>query len=296
MTTNKKSLFVAIVGMPNAGKSTLVNKMTGAKVSIVTPKVQTTRFRVRGIKSVKNTQLVFIDTPGIFKPTKKFDKTMVNEATSGIADAEAVLLMVDVTRRNTAAETIELIESLNIGKRQMALVLNKVDALEDKGEVLLITQALAEAHKFEQIFMISARTGDGTEDIEKWLLANARDGEWLYPDDQFTDISERLLATEITREKLFMQLRQELPYSLTVVTEKWEDLGKTAVKIWQNVIVERESHKKIILGAKGATLKKVGEDSRHEIGAMLGKKAHLFLHVKVKEDWKDKLPLGDPQQ
>lgn len=277
--------FVAILGAPNAGKSTLLNMLLGTKLAIVTPKVQTTRSAIKGICMLGNTQMVFVDTPGIFGAEAKFEKAMVAAAWSGAADADVVSLLVDASRpigKNTRA----IIDALKEQGRKAVLVMNKVD-IAKKDQLLLMTQELHETNIFSDVFMVSAQNGDGVEDLKQFLAAAMPEGHWFYPEDQLTDISERLLASEITREKLFMQLDQELPYSLTVETEAFEQQKNGSIKINQVIYVQRESQKTIVLGKGGQRIKSVGEAARKELSELWGCKVHVFLFVKVREKWKE---------
>jgi GTP-binding protein Era len=282
----QSTLIVALLGAPNAGKSTLVNRVVRAKLSIVSPKAQTTRFALRGIRTMGETQLVLVDTPGMFDANERLGKAMVQAANTSTAEADHVLLLLDVSRANALETAKKLLQSQQNNKSSISLVLNKVDKV--KKEVLLpLTSAVAELHPFDQIFMLSALKGDGVEDLEAHLCDIAKPGPWLYPYDQLTDINERLFAAELTREQLIMALQQEVPYGLTVDTEKWEET-RTGVKIYQQIVVERESHKAIIIGKGGSKLKAIGQAARAAISEQLGRPAHVFLHVKVKEDWKER--------
>ncbi len=283
-----RAAFIALVGAPNAGKSTLTNALTGAKVSIVSPKVQTTRFRVCGVYTEAETQLVYIDTPGIFAPKQRLDRAMVAAAWGGAADGDIIALLVDASRGDITGNLRAILSKLKDTPQPKLLILNKVDALEDKSQLLALTAALNEQVTFEHTFMISALTRDGVEELRNYLLAQAKPSPWFYAEDQLSDIHERLLAAEVTREKLFMLLQQELPYSLTVETERWEEQPRGGVKIYQVIYIERESQKKIILGKQGAMLKEVGQQARSNLESMLDRRVHLFLHVKVKEDWKSR--------
>ncbi len=277
--------FVAILGAPNAGKSTLLNHLVGQKLAIVTPKAQTTRAAVRGIFMEGASQIVLVDTPGIFAPDHAFEKAMVNAAWNGMADADAVLVLVDAARplgENTKA----IITALQQQQRKAILALNKIDKI-NKNQLLEKTAELNATGVFSDIFMISALEGDGVAELKAHLAAAMPQSPFLYPEDQITDISERLLASEITREKLFMALEQELPYSLTVETESYEVQNNGSVKINQVIYVQRESQKKIVLGKGGSQIKEVGRMAREELGKLLGVKVHLFLFVKVREKWKD---------
>lgn len=284
-TPTMRAGFIAILGAPNAGKSTLLNAMLGTKLAIVTPKVQTTRSAIRGICMAGQSQMVFVDTPGIFEAEQRFEKAMVASAWAGAADADVVLLVVDATRpigKNTRA----IITALQAQEVKAILALNKVD-IAKKEKLLLLAQELNDTNVFSDIFMISAQDGDGVADLKKHLAAAMPEGHWFYPEDQLTDISERLLASEITREKLFMQLEQELPYSLTVETEAFEQQKNGSIKINQVIYVQRESQKTIVLGKGGQRIKAVGEAARKELSELWGCKVHLFLFVKVREKWKE---------
>ena len=285
--------FAAVIGAPNAGKSTLVNALVGSKVSIVTPKVQTTRMRVRGVAIRGDTQIVFVDTPGIFKPRRRLDRAMVNAAWAGAGEADAILVMVDApavaTQPNglAAQDTRTIIEDLKQNKQCAALVLNKVDDMA-RADLLPLVERLNDSSAFEQVFMISALTGDHVEDVANWTAAKMPAGPWLYPPDQAADIPMRLLAAEITREKLYVRLHDELPYATTVETEKWEDRKDGSVKIDQVIYVEREGQKAIVLGKGGRAVKAIGEAARKELEEMLDRRVHLFLFVKVRENWSDR--------
>jgi GTP-binding protein Era len=277
--------FVALLGAPNAGKSTLLNHMVGAKVSIVTPKVQTTRTRVLGIAAHGATQLVFVDTPGIFQPRRRLDRAMVAAAWAGAADADIVVLLVDAEKGMTE-DVRRIVDGLEKAGRKAILALNKIDLV--KRETLLgLAASLNESGIFTDTFMISAAKGDGVNDLADTLAKRLPEGPWLYPEDQLSDMAERQLAAEITREKLFLKLRQELPYALTVETEEWEDKPDGSVRIAQIVYVQRDSQKSIVLGKGGSMIKTVGAAAREELEAMLGCRVHLFLFVKVREKWGD---------
>ncbi len=281
--------FVALVGAPNVGKSTLMNNLVGAKVSIVTPKVQTTRTRVLGICICGASQLVFVDTPGIFMPKRRLERAMVRAAWRGAADADMAVVLVDAAQGREGAvdtDTGRIIEGLKRGERKAILALNKIDLV--KRETLLgLAEELGRTGVFTNTFMISALTGDGVQDLSDFLAANVPEGPWLFPEDQLSDMPERLLAAEITREKLFLQLHQELPYSLAVETESWEEFDDGSVKINQIIYIQRDSQKAIVLGKGGRQIKAVGRAAREELEALLGRRVHLFLHVKVRPDWID---------
>ncbi|MDH3229623.1 MAG: GTPase Era [Alphaproteobacteria bacterium] len=275
--------FVALIGAPNAGKSTLLNRLVGAKVSIVTPKVQTTRTRVLGIALSGAAQVIFIDTPGIFQPRRRLDRAMVAAAWSGAADADLVVLLVDA-EKGISGDVRRIVEGLDKAGRTAILALNKIDLVR-RDSLLGQSAALNASGVFTDTFMISATTGDGVDDLMKLLVAGLPEGPWLYPEDQLSDMPERLLAAEITREKLFLQLRQELPYALTVETEEWEGKPDGSVRIGQVVYVQRDSQKAIVLGKGGQRIKSVGAAAREELEQMLGCRVHLFLFVKVREKW-----------
>ena len=288
---NQRCGFFAILGAPNVGKSTLINRLVGAKVSIVSPKVQTTRARVLGIAVEGGAQLVFIDTPGIFKPRRRLDRAMVAAAWGGAADGDLVLLLVD-SQSGIDADTRRIIEGL--AERRSAtpaspdviLVLNKIDIVK-KPRLLTLAAELAAKGIFSETFMISAKDGCGVDDLRSFLAGRAPLGPWHFPEDQLSDMPQRLLAAEITREKLYLQLRQELPYAATVETETWEEKKDGSVKISQIIYVERSSQKGIVLGEKGARIKSIGEESRKELAEIFERVVHLFLFVKVREGWGD---------
>ena len=278
-----RSGFVALLGAPNAGKSTLVNQLVGAKVSIVTHKVQTTRAIVRGIATHDNAQIVFVDTPGIFKPKRRLDTAMVTTAWGGAKDADVILVLIDA-ERGIRGDAAAILERLKDVRQPKMLILNKVDRV--KPEVLLaLTSAANELVDFERTFMVSALTGSGCKDLLDFLAKRLPEGPWYYPEDQISDLPMRQLAAEITREKLYLRLHQELPYSSHVETEKWEEKPDGSVRIEQVIYVERDSQKKIVLGHKGETIRAIGQSSRMEIAGILEQKVHLFLFVKVRENW-----------
>ncbi|MEM6595542.1 MAG: GTPase Era [Pseudomonadota bacterium] len=277
--------FVALIGEPNAGKSTLLNRMVGAKVSIVTHKVQTTRARIRGVAMEGAAQLVFVDTPGLFKPRRRLDRAMVAAAWTGAADADVVVLMVEAHRGITDGVRA-ILDGLGerVGTARVALAINKIDKV--KSEALLsLTQKLNEAYAFSETFMISAEKGHGVDALRGWLAGEMPEGPWLYPEDQIADLPMRMIAAEITREKLTLRLHQELPYQMTVETENWEERKDGSAKIDQVIYVVRDGHKGIVLGNKGETIKAVGKASREELVEFLGRKVHLFLQVKVRPCW-----------
>ncbi|NEY91054.1 GTPase Era [Tabrizicola oligotrophica] len=280
--------FVALIGEPNAGKSTLLNRMVGAKVSIVTHKVQTTRARIRGICIEGQSQIVFVDTPGIFRPRRRLDRSMVKAAWGGASDADIVVLLIEAHRGLTeGAQAIidRLRDEMPRGK-PVALAINKIDRV--KAEALLaLAQQVNEAFPFAKTFMISAERGHGVDDLREWLAAEVPEGPWFYPEDQIADLPMRMIAAEMTREKLTLRLHEELPYQLTVETEKWEDKPDGSTRIDQIVYVSRDGHKGIVLGNGGETIKAIGVAARAEISAFLDRKVHLFLQVKVRENWQE---------
>ena len=285
MTT--RAGFVALIGEPNAGKSTLLNRMVGAKVSIVTHKVQTTRARIRGVAMEGETQIIFVDTPGLFAPKRRLDRAMVAAAWSGAADADVVVLLVEANRGIT--EGVErILEGLNdIGEhRKVVLAVNKIDRVEAP-KLLGLTKALNERYPFTETFLISAEKGHGVDTLRKWLAEEVPEGPWLYPEDQIADLPLRMIAAEMTREKLTLRLHQELPYQLTVETEKWEERKDGSARIDQIIYVVRDGHKGILLGHKGETIKAVSKASREELEEFLGRCVHLFLQVKVRSGWLD---------
>jgi GTP-binding protein Era len=281
--TTQRCGYVAIVGAPNAGKSTLLNQLVGSKISIVTPKVQTTRARITAIAMAGEAQIVFVDTPGIFEPKRRLERAMVAAAWEGAGDADAVVLVVDAAR-GIDGEVAHILEGLGAVKAPVFLALNKVDAVK-RESLLALAAAFNARRKFESIFMISALSGDGVADVKAGLAAAVPEGPWLYPEDQLADISERLLAAEITREKLILRLHQELPYNLTVETESWKDQKDGSVRIEQVVYVTRENHKPIVLGKGGQAIKAIGASARQEMEKAFDRRVHLFLFVKVRENW-----------
>lgn len=298
MTDNAETncAMIAVIGAPNAGKSTLVNALVGAKISIVTQKVQTTRARVRGIITEEKSQLVFIDTPGIFAPRRRLDRAMVAAAWDGISGADQTLLVIDApmfldgeAERGQAgksrADAERIIDGLIKSERKAVLVLNKIDDIA-RPKLLALAQSLNEAGVFSDVFMISAKNGDGLKDLKAFLVKSAPSGPWLYPEDQLSDISDRLMAAEVTREKVFLRLHQELPYDSTVETESWKETKK-GIRIDQTIYVARDSQKGIVLGKNGQTLKIIGQAAREELTEQLGVPVHLFVHVKVREGWSE---------
>lgn len=286
MPENPRCGFVALVGAPNAGKSTLLNAMVGAKVSIVSPKVQTTRSRVLGITIEGDSQVLFVDTPGIFGPKRRLDRAMVAAAWQGASDADLVLLLVDSSRKRMDEDTRAIIARLKESGRPCLAALTKID-LVDKGKLLGLAAELDAEGIFTEIFMISATTGDGIDGLRRALAGRVPEGPWLYPEDQISDMPMRLLAAEIVREKLFVQLHQELPYAATVETEQWEEFEDGSAKINCEIYVQRESQKAIVLGKGGSRIKTIGQAARQELEAFLDRRVHLILHVKVRENWID---------
>jgi GTP-binding protein Era len=277
--------FIALIGAPNAGKSTLVNALVGTKVAIVTPKVQTTRTLLRGIAMVDGAQLVFIDTPGIFAPRRRLDRAMVTTAWGGARDADIVGVIIDA-KQGLDAEAAAILERLEEISRPKVLILNKVDLVEKTSLLTLASQANERA-KFAQTFMISALNGDGVDDIKRWFAAHVPEGPWHFPADEVSDAPLRLFAAEVTREKLYLQLHQELPYQSTVETDRWEERSDGSVRIEQTIYVQRDGQRKIVLGKGGRTIKAIGEAARKEIAELIGRVVHLFLFVKVRKDWEE---------
>ncbi len=277
--------FAALIGEPNAGKSTLLNRMVGQKISIVTHKVQTTRARVRGVAIEGPAQIVFVDTPGLFRPRRRLDRAMVAAAWAGADDADVVCLMIEAHRGLT--EGVEAILGAldeHAGNRPVALVINKIDRMR-RDALLALTAEMNARRAFAATFLISAENGDGVADLRRWLAGAMPTGPWLYPEDQIADAPMRVIAAEITREKLTLRLHEELPYQLTVETETWEEREDGSARIEQVVYVGREGHKGIALGKKGETIKAIGSAARADIAEALGRPVHLFLTVKVRPDW-----------
>ncbi|MBC7133442.1 MAG: GTPase Era [Roseovarius sp.] len=283
MTT--RAGFIALIGEPNAGKSTLLNRMVGAKVSIVTHKVQTTRARIRGVAMEGESQLVFVDTPGLFQPKRRLDRAMVAAAWGGAADADIVVLLIEAHRGLTegVARILEGLADLPQGRR-LVLAINKIDRVAAP-VLLALTKAMNERLAFERTFLISAERGHGVEDLRRWLAEALPEGPWLYPEDQIADLPMRMIAAEMTREKLTLRLHQELPYQLTVETESWQERKDGSVRIDQVIYVARDGHKGIVLGHRGETIKAISQAARAEIAEFLGRPVHLFLQVKVRENW-----------
>lgn len=282
-----KAGFAAFIGASNAGKSTLLNQLLGEKLSIVTQKAQTTRMRVLGILTEDNVQVGLIDTPGIFKPKAKIDRAMVNAAWESLEGADAVLLLVDAARRQPDAKTEEIIEALKARDQKVSLVLNKID-LMPRQKLLPLVASIEKLANFDEIFMISAKTGDGVKELKAYLKGKMPEGPWLYPEDQLTDLPERLLAAETTREQCLIQLQEELPYQATVVPESWEERQDGSVVIRQRIVVTKANHRQIVLGKGGARIKAIGSAARAELSSLLGRPVHLFLDVQVDERWQDR--------
>jgi GTP-binding protein Era len=285
MTEETRAGFVALIGAPNAGKSTLLNALVGAKVSIVTHKVQTTRVPVRGIAMAGKAQIVFVDTPGIFAPKRRLDRAMVGSAWQGATDADLVALLIDA-QRGLDDENREIVGKLKEVPQPKVLILNKIDMIE-REKLLALTAEANELVRFERTFMISATKGDGVSDVRDYFASAMPKGPWLYPEDEISDLPMRLMAAEITREKLYLRLHEELPYQSTVETDSWEEKKDGSVRIEQTIYVERDGQKKIVLGQGGKMVKSISMDARKEISSEIEKKVHLFLHVKVREGWGD---------
>ena len=288
MTTPEKSAgFVALIGAPNAGKSTLLNKLVGAKIAIVTHKVQTTRNRILGITIRGNSQIVFVDTPGIFKkPKRRLERAMVDAAWKGMGGADITALIVDA-KAGIDGQVRHIAEGLNDQKTRAVLVLNKIDKA-DRKTLLAMSDLLNKMATFENTFMLSALNGNGVDDLFDYLAGAVPAGQWLYPEDQMTDVSLRFLASEVTREQVFLNLHQELPYAIAVETIKWEERKDGSVRIEQNILCDRDNHKAMVIGKKGAMLKKIGMTAREEMGQVFDRKVHLFLYAKVSKDWLEK--------
>jgi GTP-binding protein Era len=280
--------FVAVIGEPNAGKSTLVNAMAGAKVSIVTHKVQTTRGRIRGIAIEGASQIVFVDTPGLFQPRRRLDRAMVAAAWAGAGDADVILLMVEAHRGVTegVATILDGLDAHVSPGKTVALAINKIDRVK-RDRLLTLAAELNARRPFAGTFMISAEKGSGVADLRRWLAKALPEGPWHYPEDQIADQPLRQIAAEITREKLTLRLHQELPYQMTVETEGWEEKPDGSARIEQVIYVARDGHKGIVLGHKGETIRQIGAEARAEIGKLIGRTAHLFLTVKVRPGWLD---------
>ncbi len=275
--------YVALIGAPNAGKSTLLNRLVGRKLAIVTPKAQTTRTRLLGIAIEGPAQIVYVDTPGIFAPRRRLDRAMVKAAWAGAEDADMMVLLVDAAR-GVGPEVERIVERLAERGRNAVLTLNKIDLVR-RERLLELAADLSKRARFDRVFMISALSGDGVDDLKRHLAANLPPGPWLFPEDQLSDMPERLIAAEVTREQVFLQLHDELPYASTVETESWEERRDGSVRIEQVVYVERASQRAIVLGERGQRIKAIGARARAELEAMLERRVHLFLFVKVRENW-----------
>lgn len=287
MTEETQAGFVALIGEPNAGKSTLLNRMVGAKVSIVTHKVQTTRARIRGVCMAGQAQLVFVDTPGIFRPRRRLDRAMVSAAWGGAADADIVVLLIEAHRGLTegAKAIIEALKARE-GTQPVALAINKIDRVKAE-RLLALAEEMNAAFPFARTFMISAEKGYGVDDLRDWLASQVPAGPWFYPEDQIADLPMRMIAAEITREKLTLRLHEELPYQLTVETEAWEEKPDGSARIDQIIYVSRDGHKGIVLGKGGETIKAISTAARAEMAEFMGRPIHLFLQVKLRENWQE---------
>jgi GTP-binding protein Era len=282
--------FVSIIGAPNAGKSTLLNTLVGGKVAIVSPKVQTTRTRITGITSRGKTQIIFTDTPGIFQPQKRLDRAMVSAAWQGMNDSDLVVVMVDAAKKNPLAATRDIIAGLAAAKKKSVLVLNKIDLIA-KAKLLELATAFLAAYDFDRIFMISAAANDGVDDLMRYLETQMPEGPWHYAEDDMTTMPLRLMAAEITREKIFLQTHEELPYACTVETDTFDESNPEKWVVEQTIYVQRESQRAIILGHKGQRLKEIGTEARKDMKKQFGNPIHVQLFVKVRENWQD-----DPQR
>ena len=296
-STATRAGFTAILGAPNAGKSTLVNRLVGAKVSIVTQKVQTTRFPVRGVAMAGSTQIVLVDTPGVFTPRRRLDRAMVRSAWAGAQDADVVVHLVDVegelgsangqatpAQHRSVQDSASIVEGLKAADRKVILALNKIDVVK-RDQLLGLSERLFAEGVYSEAFMISAHNGSGVDDLKQRLAELMPEGPWLYPEDQTADLPVRLLAAEITREKLYLRLHEELPYAASVETTAFEDKADGSARIEQTIYVERENQRPIVLGERGQTLKWIGQKSREDLGQILDRTVHLFLHVKVDPRW-----------
>ena len=284
--TQTRSGFVALIGPPNAGKSTLMNQMVGQKVSIVTPKVQTTRSRIRGIAMKGTSQMVFVDTPGIFTPKRRLDRAMVHAAWQGADDGDVLLLLHDCARKVIDDDTLAILAKIKEQKLTVSLILNKTD-LATPEKLLTRTKALSDEYDFEKIFMVSAEYGHGVEDVKSWLAEKMPLSPYLFDPDDLSDLPQRLLAAEVLREKLFLNLHQELPYQMTVETDSWEEKKDGSAEIRVSVYVSREGHRGIVLGKGGQTLRRIGQSARLELEEALDRRIHLLTHVKYRKDWMD---------
>jgi len=283
-TQNTHAGFAALIGAPNAGKSTLMNAMVGQKVSIVTPKVQTTRSRIRGIAMHGTSQIIFVDTPGIFTPKRRLDRAMVQAAWQGAEDGDVLLLVNDCARREIDSDTLSIIKQLGKTQRKASLVLNKID-LAPQERLLERAAELSKLYDFERIFMVSAETGNGIDDLKTWLAGKMPKSPYLFDPDDLSDMPLRLLAAEILREKLFLNLHQELPYQLTVETDSWEEREDGSAEVHLSIYVAREGHRGIILGKNGQSIRRIGTAARRELEDALDRRVHLFSHVKYRKDW-----------
>ena len=279
-----KAGFVALIGAPNSGKSTLMNALVGQKVSIVTPKVQTTRSRVRGIAMQNHSQIIFVDTPGIFTPKRRLDRAMVRAAWQGAEDGDVLLLLHDCARRAIDEDTSNILTNLAASKRRASLVLNKID-LAPQEQLLKRAAELSVQYDFEKVFMVSAETGNGIGDLKSWLASQMPDSPYLFDPDDLSDMPLRLLAAEILREKLFLNLHQELPYQLTVETDNWDERDDGSAEVHLSIYVAREGHRGIILGKGGQTMRRIGTAARKELEVAMDCRVHLFAHVKYRKDW-----------
>lgn len=277
--------FIALIGAPNAGKSTLLNGLVGAKIAIVTHKVQTTRTQLRGIAMHGSSQMIFVDTPGIFKPKRRLDRAMVSAAWQGAEDAEIIALLVDV-RKGLTEDVERIIEGLKESGRKATLVLNKIDLVK-RDSLLELSVKLNDTGLFDETFMISALNNDGVEDLKAHLASKCAKGPLMYPEDDLSDVTMRVLAAEVTREKVYLRLHDEIPYAITVETEKWKELKDGSVRIEQTIHVTRDAHKQIVIGKGGSMLKTIGSMAREELEESMGCRVHLFLHVRVTEKWQD---------
>ncbi|MBL6604983.1 MAG: GTPase Era [Alphaproteobacteria bacterium] len=284
--TPTRAGFAALIGAPNAGKSTLMNAMVGHKISIVTPKVQTTRSRVRGIAMEDNTQIIFVDTPGIFTPKRRLDRAMVSAAWQGADDGDVLLLLHDCARKKIDEDTLAIIENLKKTGVPASLILNKTD-LASAEQYLARTKEMSEQYDFEKIFMISATSGEGVDDVRRWLASKMPESPYLFDPEVLSDLPMRLMAAEIMREKLFLNLHQELPYQMTVECESWEERDDGSAEIKLVIFVAREGHRGIVLGKGGQTIKRIGQSARHELEEMFERRIHLKSFVKHKKDWMD---------
>ncbi|MCK5425081.1 MAG: GTPase Era [Emcibacter sp.] len=286
MTKNESHCgFVALLGAPNAGKSTLMNSLVGSKISIVTHKVQTTRTRFIGIALHKESQMIFVDTPGIFEPKKRLERAMVSAAWAGASDADVIIVLVDAERR-IDDNTRRIIDGLREAGKKAVLAINKIDTIR-RDSLLALVQELNEMGDFSEVMLISALKGDGLEDLKDVIVGYLPKGPWLYPEDQMTDITERMLAAEVTREKFFLRLHQELPYAATIETESWQEKKDGSVRIEQIIYVERDTQKAIVIGKGGRSLKEIGKMAREDLEEMFGRRVHLFIFVKVRKNWSD---------